>query len=162
MPGTRDLPKIYAAVLYEGDLPGSSSTASSDCLKSQREPLLRVADSTAQDEQQEQRPSTSPSCCRNKSCGSKAGCFAVGALLGIAFSVAGFYLQEVYHFRHILWYSLCWSCLTSASAYVAFYFWTVSGSWCCYCRADGTIEDEDDTQELLAADLHEKLEVTEY
>jgi hypothetical protein len=51
--------------------------------------------------------------------------FAVGAVLGILFSVAGFYLQETFRFANIFWYSLAWSCLTSVASYALFYGWTV-------------------------------------
>jgi hypothetical protein len=51
--------------------------------------------------------------------------FAVGAVLGILFSVVGFYLQETFRFANIFWYSLAWSCLTSVASYALFYGWTV-------------------------------------
>jgi hypothetical protein len=53
--------------------------------------------------------------------------FAVGSLLGILFSAAGFWIQEAFRFANIFWYSLAWSCLTSVASYAIFYGWTV----CC-------------------------------
>jgi hypothetical protein len=47
----------------------------------------------------------------------KVPCFGAGSLLGISFSVLGFYVQETFHFASIFGYSLAWSCLTSVASY---------------------------------------------
>lgn len=47
--------------------------------------------------------------------------FLVGSVIGIGFSVLGFYVQDTFQFESIHWYSLGWSCFTSLAAYLMFY-----------------------------------------
>lgn len=104
---------IYTAVLFDAE-----QVSSSEAMRCQKEPLLSEADG---DSVQRRRRSSTTS--KTSYATMKALCFVIGSLLGIVFSMTGFYIQEQYQFQHILYYSLSWSCFTSAFAYIAFFFW---------------------------------------
>lgn len=133
----RTLP-VYTARLYDGDMmvvPSGDDDQESQSMRAQKEPLLQIHD---YDYDTKQSSSSSSSSYNTM----KALCFLGGSVLGMIFSIAGFYIQEHFQFEQILWYSLVWSCFTSASAYLAFYFWMMGNS-----------EDSEDER---------RLEVTEY
>jgi len=112
---------VYAAVLYCPAGSGDDSRAHDNDRTAERlnEPLIRQGTLSLPSSSNARRSSTSTGDNdRHHPGGRVFG--AIGAMLGVMFSLTGFFVQETFKFERILWYSLGWSCLTSFTSYLLY------------------------------------------